>query len=66
MARELGLGMGVCLKILRKLLQEKTSVPPAPQDTVIGTLRKENTCLTDLALFPALAAADVHQIVFQT
>jgi hypothetical protein len=52
-AREYEHGMDACLKILLKLLQEKTSVPLGQQDTVTDTLRRENICLTDLALFPA-------------
>jgi len=44
-------------------VQEKTFARRDLQGTVIGTSRKENTCLTDLASFHVLAAADAPQTV---
>ena len=66
MAKESELGTAVYWKILQKLLQEKTSVPPDLQGIVTVTSKKENTSLTDLALFHVSAAEDAPQTVSQT
>ena len=64
MVKEFEHGMAAYLKILRKLLQEKTSVQQDQQDIGIDTSKKESTFLIDSALFHALAAADALQTAF--
>ena len=64
--RESELGTVACLKISRRLLQERTSAQQDRQGTGTGTSRRASTCSTDSASYPASAAADVPQIACQT